>query len=587
MRRKTMYRNLNLTSKILIITIAAVVIPLLILGALFYMNLSRYIYDKESRNVMERLNTLSSQITQVFAETENLSYILSNNNNVNYYVEGGYDNYPYMTDISRTFSNLILPCKYIQSVALFSNAYSGTSFRMGQTSVVDIEGTWFDACHNVNEHPVWAGTQRVSNQYTDVYVFSVYKLVTSLDKKNELGILRINIYEDYISNLFLEYAGGGPDVLYLMRPDGEILSSTDNKRVGTTLVHENIQRALSTEEEGHFLLDFEGGRFLFTFTTLSGYDFKLVSFVPYKTLMQDTTIYRYYAFALVLTCVLTGIGLSYGIARNLTRPVKALCSTMEQVGEGDFQIRLYSDRNDEIGQLTRSFDSMVRNINDLFQKVGNLEFKNKEAELIALQAKINPHFLHNTLNSINWLIYMEENEKASRQVQALSNIFRHSLNEGRNITTLKEELNQISDYMIIMQERFPDKFEYKRCIPEELADCLMPSLMLQPLVENSIYHGLEGRTEKGIITIRASRNQNDLLLIVEDNGLGCDADRINRQILDGSSTCSYALRNIQERLLLCFGSPYGLRLYSEPGQGTRVELLFPICREEASLLCRS
>jgi two-component system sensor histidine kinase YesM len=213
-------------------------------------------------------------------------------------------------------------------------------------------------------------------------------------------------------------------------------------------------------------------------------------------------------------------------------------------------------------------------ISEVNKKVA--ELKAKESELKSLQAQINPHFLYNTLDSINWLAVEHNASDISTMVTSLSDFFRYSLSKGNTIITLEDEKKQVEAYLNIQKFRFNNKLDYHVHFPPHILECLTVKLILQPIVENSIVHGFEKIKEKGIINITAENNNGFIEILVSDNGIGADVDVLNC-ILEGSGTPSryFAVKNIDERIKRVFGKEYGIRFYNNKPSGVAVLVRFP------------
>ena len=241
-----------------------------------------------------------------------------------------------------------------------------------------------------------------------------------------------------------------------------------------------------------------------------------------------------------------------------------------------FRVPIYSDSNDEIGELNRNLSRMVDYIQDLIQNQYLNEIKRREIELKYMQSQINPHFLYNTLDSIRWMAVVDGQDKIAEQVEALSDIFRHALSAGREIVTVGQEVDHLRSYILIQKNRFGERIQVDIRVEEELKECRVLKLILQPLVENAIVHGLEDKIEGGAIEVDIRSEEDLLVYVVEDNGVGTDEDRINHYLQEPEEEHNaFALKNIDERIKIKYGDSYGIRFQSQPEVGTRVEVRLP------------
>ncbi|MCK5735518.1 MAG: sensor histidine kinase, partial [Spirochaetaceae bacterium] len=254
------------------------------------------------------------------------------------------------------------------------------------------------------------------------------------------------------------------------------------------------------------------------------------------------------------------------------------------VETGEFKTAGNLDATDEIRELAREYDIMVGRISELMdENVREQELKRK-SDLKALQAQINPHFLYNTLDSIIWMGEMNKSDEVVKMTSALSRLFRVSISKGRELITLRDELEHVRSYLTIQEMRYKNKFRYLIDIPEELMDCTVLKITLQPLVENAIYHGIRDIEYEGLIEIGGYREKEDIILTVKDNGEGMDRETLSA-LIDGISDMNdnenlnrqqgTGVRNVHERIRLYFGFEYGLNYESSKGRGTLISIRIP------------
>jgi len=285
--------------------------------------------------------------------------------------------------------------------------------------------------------------------------------------------------------------------------------------------------------------------------------------------------------AICLLVVILVIILSYYVSHGITDPIKRLSEVTRLVAGGDLTVRSNIENGAEIGVLSDSLDKMIDRINLLFEQVKTEQIRLRKAELELLQAQINPHFLYNTLDTIVWLAEAGDQANVVSMVGSLSDFFRTTLNQGREIVTIKDELKHVNSYLQIQQVRYQDILEYDVNVPEELEEYTIPKITLQPLVENALYHGIKNKRGKGKIILTGERIQNYLMLYVEDNGIGITEERL-KQISDKINNASdvegevFGLHNVNERIRLKFGNRYGIHVDSVYGEGSKVSIMLPL-----------
>ena len=279
----------------------------------------------------------------------------------------------------------------------------------------------------------------------------------------------------------------------------------------------------------------------------------------------------------ILICIFAAV-LAYFITSGMVSSrIERLTHFMQEVQEGSMDMQMESDDRDEIGMLYRGFGSMMKRIRTLINEVYLSKITQKEAELKALQAQINPHFLYNTLSLINWKALAAGEEDISRMTLALSTFYRTALNRGRNVLQVETELSNTRAYPEIQSMLHDGNFDYEIEAQTEILQCESLNLILQPLVENAIHHGIEEKTDgRGKITVRGWKEDNCVWFMVEDNGVGMEQE-VADKILTMESK-GYGVRNVNERIRLCYGEKYAMKVESVVGKGTKMTIHFPARR---------
>ncbi len=280
------------------------------------------------------------------------------------------------------------------------------------------------------------------------------------------------------------------------------------------------------------------------------------------------------------------------ILNSITRPIQELCRITSQIAEGNFSDRARMQTEDELEVLSDSVNDMSENLEVMVHQIKEDERKMRRAELRLLQEQINPHFLYNTLDTIVWLIEGDDPDKAVDIVVALSEFFRMVLSKGKEYISIREEETHIRGYLEIQQVRYQDILDYEIAIDPELYQYRILKLTLQPLVENSLYHGIKYKRAKGKIWVTGTMQRGALpggdriLLCVQDNGAGMDSEEVERLQAEIQKPCKetekgFGLANVNERIRMNFGMEYGMTIESEKGSGTKVSILIPAVRLES------
>lgn len=282
--------------------------------------------------------------------------------------------------------------------------------------------------------------------------------------------------------------------------------------------------------------------------------------------------------------IIVSFVVAWYISGSVSNPVKNLRRMTKIVSTGNFDERIVDVNSDEIAELGCSFNIMTVKIKELLEERIEKQKKLKNAEFKVLQAQINPHFLYNTLDTIIWMAETGHNDKVILLVRELSNFFRKSISKGRDVITVREEVEHVSSYLSILKVRYRDTLDYSVEVMDSIAEFNIPKFTLQPLVENALYHGIKNIRGNGNIIVRGSRiNEQEMLFEVLDNGIGMDVDKLEAVIKsldiehrENSDSSSFGISNVHQRIQLYYGNNYGLKIKSKVKKGTEVYITIPI-----------
>jgi two-component system sensor histidine kinase YesM len=404
------------------------------------------------------------------------------------------------------------------------------------------------------------------------------------------GVILIDLKLESIQELLADSSLGRDGYLYISDQKGELVFAPLN-----TTVYRIAPRQLQPQS-GKILRRYNNEIFHILYKQSSYTGWTTAGVFSVQSALREVSLIRWYAIVVGSITVISALVLSVIFAASIARPVEKLQSLMQLAETGNFSIRFTENRMDEIGQLGQSFNRMIEKISDLIEEVYREQQRKREIELRVLQEQIKPHFLYNTLDTIQWMAQEKNAQDIVHIVVALTRLFRVGLSKGQEMIPLSEEIKHVESYLYIQKIRYEDRFDYDIEIEEGLEHFRVLKVILQPLVENSIYHGIKERRGKGHIWVQAQKSDRDLVFVVKDNGIGMSEDRL-AQLQEYFTRDSYhfhdhpadwgteghigfGARNVHERILLTFGEGYGIRYTSMLGQGTTVLLRHPIVEEE-------
>jgi two-component system sensor histidine kinase YesM len=282
---------------------------------------------------------------------------------------------------------------------------------------------------------------------------------------------------------------------------------------------------------------------------------------------------------IVVACILLIVLTFSYISSKISQPIKQLEKSMKKVQEGNFYIYVDAEGEDEVVKLSQTFNLMLSKVRSLMDQILVEQEAKRKSELNVLQSQINPHFLYNTLDSIVWMAENGNSHEVITMVTSLARLFRISLSKGKNIISVEQEIEHARSYLTIQKIRFKNKFTYEIEMQPEVKNLKTIKLILQPLIENSIYHGIEYMQDEGHIKIKASMVDGKLLYEILDNGLGIEPEKLIHLLkyeIDTKGEAGIGVKNVQKRIQLTYGKDYGLQIESELEEGTSVKIWLPL-----------
>lgn len=433
-----------------------------------------------------------------------------------------------------------------------------------------------------NQHFFLPQVQQIFESSSDQYRWVIpMTRVVEITKGTDTvqGILLIHLNYTGLKLLLDGVTLGNEGYIYLIDGNGEIIYHPRAQLIDSGLEHEN-NRAVSEYRDGIYQETFQGEERVITVKSVGYTGWKLIGVAPRQTVsLNSLKTQLLVVFVAAFILFLMSLVNSY-ISSRITTPIRKLELSVNEIEKGNLNAKVDAEGSYEIRHLGQSVQNMAKQIQVLMADIVSEHEKKRKQEFDTLQSQINPHFLYNTLDIIVWMIENEKPDQAVKAVTALARFFRISLSRGKSIITVKDELEHVRNYLMIQHMRFKNRFSYTIEAEDEVMELASLKLMLQPLVENAIYHGMEFMDGDGEIFISAWKEGEDLYLKVSDNGLGMTEEQVARLFSDmphtGSSRGSgIGVKNVNERIRLYFGSEYGLSIESEPDEGTVVTIHLP------------
>mgnify|MGYP001040190224 CR=1 FL=1 len=470
---------------------------------------------------------------------------------------------------------------YLNGMAIYG--LDGRTCTYGITTPYDevADTEWFESIKNGEKDVVYLTPRAYTEKQPspkNSYVFSIVRPV--FYGSRIVGVIKADIKSSLLETIFDIREMKGYSLYVFDRDTKETVYSPEE----TNFLNVSDFCDSIPEGDGTFTKRQGGVTWLVVYTTSEVAPWQIVGVVQQSTVLAGFLQVRNQMTVMVILFVIVFALIAFVVSYYLTKDLRKLTGAVEKIGDDCLELPISIKRRDEVGILYQQIRTMLERIRDLITNIRKVEEEKRISEIEMLSIQINPHFLYNTLDIIVWMVENEQPTEAVRLVTALARFFRISLSGGRNVIPVRDELEHVRNYLVIQEMRYKNKFHYQIHAEDETLGLSTIKLMIQPIVENAICHGMEFMDETGLITIDAAIQDGDLVIAVKDNGLGMTEEQVAR-LLDPNAPPEAAprakkgsgvgLQNVQSRIRLYFGPGYGLTIESEPDLGTKVTFRLP------------
>ena len=417
------------------------------------------------------------------------------------------------------------------------------------------------------------------NESSYSWVISLSRAVEVTDEgKATQALLLINLNYRYFEEIFSNVNLGNGGYVYLTNDRGDIIWHPKQNEIYSGRFNEDNKYA-ATLKDGITVENLRGKNITLNVRTIGYTGWKLVGVTPSAALGIDGIKFRFFVLFVADLFLFLLAMINAFISDKISNPIKRLDGSVREIESGNLDVEIVPSGSYEVEHLGKSIKNMLGRIKVLMSDLVAEHNAKRKSEFDTLQSQINPHFLYNTLDIIVWMIENENSDKAVNIVTALAKFFRISLSKGKNIITVKDEVEHVRNYLMIQNMRFKNRFEYSIDVDEKVLSYSSLKLMLQPLVENAIYHGMEFMDGDGEIDVKVFKEDNSLYFTITDNGLGMSEDMVetllSKDFVPSKKGSGIGVKNVNERIKLYFGSEYGLKVESEPDEGTKITIHLP------------
>ncbi|MDU5106930.1 histidine kinase [Clostridium sp.] len=588
----------DLRLKMAIIIFTFFTLFMLLILVLFYKRVDKSVKDSGIRDGIQMTEQLDLSINEYIRDMKVLSGLVYSNTDVEEIIFN--DNHKVLSSndkriISKFFLQISMIREDILGIALSLEkkpSIHNDSAIFKDTLYNDIYNFNFDFWQNIFEssaiEDMMVIDTVIEKDYYDNY-FIVGRSLKDFYSQQVEGYILFFIRKNGLERVLDTERLKEEREVYLIDINGKVIYGDNDKYLSDVLNNDNKNEL--EKESGYF---FEGDN-LISFKTSKFTGAKIVSVFKFDKLIKGNKILNKTVWLSISIAVLLSIMISITISRIFSRRIKDIIEKLNRVSNMEMEVNFRTEDRDEIGRISNSIEDMLITINgyrikeiEAEQRANEIILRNKDAELYALQNQINPHFLYNTLDSIRMKALINKDVEVSEMVNTLSKLFRMTIKKRDSIVLFKDEINHVEEYLKIHKYRMGDKIQWKFKFDNELLLQKVPKFILQPIVENSIRHGINNVNENGFIEIAGSILNRKLIIEINDNGIGIDEDKlveINNKINSYEDSFlqeekSIGLANINKRIKLLYGNEFGIKIYSKLAVGTTVKIILPIYNKE-------
>ena len=557
------FRNMKFRYKLITTYILLGVIPMTIMGLVWY-NQTRTILMKQEKSSIENYLTQAvSNMDNQLRIYNNLSDYIAFNQQISHVVSHEYDSY---YDMYNQFSNVLDPMlaslKYFHSDINQITIYTKNNVVKHNTTlapITEIENEdWYKIIKGNNDIH-WFVSQ------DEKKVFCVRNIPT-LENNYEVGVLYVQVDYEKLFESFKQMNDSNYGI-FIMDELGDNIFNFDQ------FEDLNKSRKMTFDEFNKGI----GKENIYTIVTAHSMNnnWTVSLYKPQKLIYESTNFMITGNVIAIILLIVFSVIITSVLSKVMVSGLEKLRANMEEVEKGNMEITVKSNNEDEVGALIRGFEKMIIQIKALIEDVYESRLIQKDYEMKALQAQINPHFLYNSLSLINWMALETDQEDISKITLSLSTFYRTALNKGKNILRVRDEIKNMRSYLDIQLMMHDYEFDVDVQVEEDILDYNILNLILQPLIENAINHGIDLKTNgRGCIKIIGEKQNDEIVLIVSDNGVGMSNEQAESILTNKSN--GYGVKNVNERIKLYYGEQYQLKIESEIGIGTKVKVTIPI-----------
>ncbi|WP_105618827.1 cache domain-containing sensor histidine kinase [Vallitalea okinawensis] len=575
---KDSYSRKSIQFVITVSFVCLISLVIFVLGAISYFATSGVVKENSGDYVVQLVDQVNRNIQYYIDNVEVIKYNIYYDHDINKYLIN--KNTVDEENLQNYLNNFVTARADIANIFIFTEdgRYLANDADIELNPNFDpIKEEWYQKA--IESEGLVVSTSRVQNIINGQYNWVISCSNALRDENNEvLGVLLIDLNFNFIEDMCSGIKLGNKGYVFVLDEEGDIVYHPKQQLIYSNLYNEPIVELLDYED-GNVILKESGEQKQYSISSIEGLGWKVIGAVYMDDLLAYTPTLQSYFVMSAIVALIIAVTLAILISRQILHPLKDLADAMKVIKKGDFTVQIPVEKGNEVAELSRTFNSMVIRIKNLIKKINQEEQLKRKNELKALQAQINPHFLYNTLDAIIWMAELKDYESVKLMTSSLAKLFRISISKGKQIIPVGQEVEHIKNYLKIQKMRYGNKLDYVLDLGEGVNDYYTVKLILQPIVENAIYHGIKYKEGTGMVRIAIYDQQDVLKLSVSDDGIGMTEDEItrvlNKTMEKKGSGSGVGMSNVDERIKLYFGDDFGITIKSELDEGTEVVITIP------------
>ncbi|RPF42328.1 two-component system sensor histidine kinase YesM [Hydrogenoanaerobacterium saccharovorans] len=578
---KIFFRDMQLKYKLILSFLVLIIVPLVVQNVVTFGKISQVLEERIIFSASQVFAQTTDFVTYKINKIIDISEQIAVNESVKSMLEKPLTDYP----LEEQYEDIDKMRGYLSSFRNVEDIYNVCLYVRDEVAHADVDGdiASFSSARNTQWYRQLPGADgnvfMVPPEYyqprvgetNKQNVLSVVRRISGTDNYlDTIGYLRIDFLESKIKNILSNANSIDGSFTYIQNRDYRIVITTEDEMIEKYRISMSLMDSISKANDWT-VTNLSGEKVYVRSQKIDRTDWTVITVIPAAYVFREIIEINNFMTVFLSVIAVIAVALSIFIAVNIAKRLHHLSQKMTMVTENVFEEYTdEKDSKDEIGELAESYNYMVGRISKMAKEQYQSGQELKTAELKALQAQINPHFLYNTLDMINWMSYEDKGAEIRKIIKALSTFYKLSLSKGNSVISIRDELYHVSLYMSIQNYRLQNAIDFTIECPEYLKDYSIPKITLQPIVENAILHGIQGRENKrGSISISVTEQDEYIYIYTHDDGVGIPADRLDA-ILDHESTKGFGLKNINTRMMLSFNYLSGISIESEVGVGTTV-----------------